>query len=148
MQNLDRAKFIDSLLNEEVFHLPTSADDEFQKLVNSGKKLTEALAESLNLQTLANLKESHPNNPVYTACPLNPSMPVIHSETQSYALSLTLNEHIAENTPGIDVYTLSAYPVCCSITGCYVQHIIGFPILLNQIARLDVFGIEDFLETL
>lgn len=40
MRNLDSAKFIESLLNEEVFQLPTSADDEFQKQVNSGKKLT------------------------------------------------------------------------------------------------------------
>nr|DAV46811.1 MAG TPA: hypothetical protein [Caudoviricetes sp.] len=148
MQNLDSAKFVESLLNEEVFQLPTSADDEFQKLVDSGKKLTESLAESLNLQTLADLKESNPHNPVYMACPLNPSMPVMHSETQSYALSLTLNKRTAGNTPGIDVYTLSAYPVCTSLTGCYVRHIVGFPSLLNQIARLDVFGIDRFIDSL
>lgn len=148
MQNLDSAKFVESLLNEEVFELPTSADDEFQKLVDSGKKLTESLAESLNLQTLADLKESNPRNPVYMACPLNPSMPVMHSDTQSYALSLTLNKHTAENTPGIDVYTLAAYPVCTSLTGCYVRHIVGFPSLLNQIAHLDVFGIDGFIDSL
>ena len=148
MRNLDSAKFVESLLNEEVFQLPTSADDEFQKLVDSGKKLTEALTESLGLQTLAHLKESNPRNPVYMACPLNPSMPVMHSDTHSYALSLTLNEHTVENTPGIDVYTLSTHPVCSSLTGCYVRHIVGLPSLLNQIARLDVFGIDGFIDSL
>lgn len=146
MRNLDSAKFVESLLNEEVFHLPTSADDEFKKLVDSGKKLTESLAESLKLQTLADLKESNPHNPIYAACPLNPSMPVIHSDTQSYALSLTLNELTSESPSGTDIYTLSAYPVCSSITGCYVRHIVGFRSLLNQIAHLDVFGIEDFID--
>lgn len=147
MQNSENANFIDSLLNENVFELPTSADDEFQKHVNSGKTLTEALTESLGLQTLAQLKESHPRNPVYAACPLNPSMPVMHSETQSYALSLTLNEHTSEITSGMDMYTLSAYPICRSITGCYILHITGFPALLNQIAYLDVFGIDVFFDS-
>lgn len=148
MRNLDRARFVESLLNEEVFQLPTSADDEFQRRVDSGKTLTESLAESLDLQILADLKESNPRNPVYMACPLNPSMPVIHSETQSYALSLTLNELTSESPSGTDIYTLSAYPVCSSITGCYVRHIVGFSRLLNQIARLDVFGIDGFIDSL
>ena len=148
MRNLDRARFVESLLNEEVFQLPTSADDEFQRRVDSGKTLTESLAESLDLQILADLKESNPRNPVYMACPLNPSMPVIHSETQSYALSLTLNELTSESPSGTDIYTLSAYPVCSSITGCYVRHIVGFSRLLNQIARLDVFGIDWFIDSL
>lgn len=147
MQNPNSAKSIDSLLNEKVFELPTSADDEFQKLVDSGKTLTESLAESLNLQTLADLKKSHPRNPVYSACPLNPSMPVMHSETQSYALSLMLNDLTSEIPSGIDMYTLSAYPICSSLTGCYIRQIVGFPGLLNQVAYLDIFGIDVFLDS-
>lgn len=144
MQNNEIADFIDSLLDEDIFDLHTSADDEFQKLVDSGKSLTESLAASLGLETLANLKKYHPRNPVYSSCPLNPSMPVMHSQTQSYAISLTLNE------PGIDIdtYIISAYPVCSSITGCYVRYIVGFPSLLNQVARLAVFGIDRFIDSI
>lgn len=82
MRNNENADFINSLIDGEVFELPISADDNFQRQVNSGKTLTESLSESLNLQTLADLKESNPRNPVYAACPLNPSMPVIHSDTK------------------------------------------------------------------
>ncbi len=147
MRNNENADFINSLLCGEVFELPTSADDEFQRQVNSGKTLTESLAESLNLQTLADLKKSHPNNPVYAACPLNPSMPVMHSDTQSYALSLTLNELTTESASENDIYTLSAYPICTSLTGCYIRHIVGFPSLRNEVAYLDIFGIDVFLDS-